>query len=201
MKFKVGEFVYINDKDDDHYKCIAIIREVVGDGDAYYVDIPGLCSHVYYPAKSLGKGFEGEQKQHSFKVGEYVRIIDGRESYYDLVGVIREIDYKEDVYYVDIRGVDYHLPYHPEALALYVPTNGKSKEVVSPHYDGSIQPIELMQAQMSKEEFIGFLKGNIIKYASRLGKKDAPQKEAKKIVQYAQWLLEVTEGKTINPHE
>ena len=34
MKFKVGEFVYINDKDDDHYKCIAIIREVVGDGDA-----------------------------------------------------------------------------------------------------------------------------------------------------------------------
>ena len=31
------------------------------------------------------------------------------------------------------------------------------------HYKGAVQPIELMRAQMSKEEFMGFLRGNIIK--------------------------------------
>ena len=40
------------------------------------------------------------------------------------------------------------------------------------HYQGDVEPIELMQAQMTREAFMGFLRGNIIKYASRFGKKD-----------------------------
>ena len=39
------------------------------------------------------------------------------------------------------------------------------------HYQGAVEPIELMQAQMTQEAFMGFLRGNIIKYASRFGKK------------------------------
>ena len=39
------------------------------------------------------------------------------------------------------------------------------------HYQGDVEPIELMQAQMTREAFMGFLRGNIIKYASRFGKK------------------------------
>ena len=39
-----------------------------------------------------------------------------------------------------------------------------SEQPFESHYDGTIQPLEFMQAQMTQEEFRGFLKGNIIKY-------------------------------------
>ena len=69
------------------------------------------------------------------------------------------------------------------------------------HYQGSIQPIEYMQANMSPEAFQGFLRGNIIKYACRLGKKDAAEKEAQKICRYAEWLLQAVKGETIDPRK
>lgn len=67
------------------------------------------------------------------------------------------------------------------------------------HYDGAIQPIELMQLILTPEEFKGFLKGNIIKYTMRCGKKDAPEKEFTKIRRYKQWLDLAEEGITIDP--
>ena len=40
------------------------------------------------------------------------------------------------------------------------------------HYtSGGIETIDYMQAKLTPEEFIGYLKGNIIKYTSRAGKK------------------------------
>lgn len=67
------------------------------------------------------------------------------------------------------------------------------------HYQGTIQPIEVMQEHMAPEEFIGFLKGNIIKYTCRMGKKDAPDKEATKIHRYAEWLEKAAKGEKIDP--
>lgn len=67
------------------------------------------------------------------------------------------------------------------------------------HYISDHQPIETMQSNMTHDEMIGFLKGNIIKYACRCGKKDEPLKEAEKIKQYAEWLCIVLSGDTINP--
>ena len=71
------------------------------------------------------------------------------------------------------------------------------------HYDPLHQPIETMQANMTPEAFRGYLRGNIIKYTCRMGRKDgeAELKEAKKIQDYAKWLVESLEGKTINPRE
>ena len=68
------------------------------------------------------------------------------------------------------------------------------------HYDTRIQPIETMQANMTPEEFQGYCKGNIIKYACRCGRKDEPLKEALKIVDYANWLVLSLKGEIINPH-
>ena len=65
------------------------------------------------------------------------------------------------------------------------------------HYLGDVQPIELMQAQFHPQAFIGFLQGNIIKYASRLGKKDMLHKETEKILQYATWLHQMARGEKI----
>ena len=72
-------------------------------------------------------------------------------------------------------------------------------EVKNKHYISDHQPIETMQSNMTHEEMIGFLKGNIIKYACRCGKKDEPLKEAEKIKQYAEWLCIVLSGGTIDP--
>lgn len=71
------------------------------------------------------------------------------------------------------------------------------------HYDTLHQPIETMQANMTPEEFQGYVKGNIIKYVCRMGRKAGEDKlkEAKKIRNYAKWLIESLEGKTINPRE
>jgi len=49
---------------------------------------------------------------------------------------------------------------------------------------GDTQSIELIEDFLSKEEYIGFLKGNILKYQLRLGKKDDVAKELKKIQDY-----------------
>ena len=63
------------------------------------------------------------------------------------------------------------------------------------------QPIEIMQALMTPEQFSGFLWGNVIKYALRCGSKDAPVKEMEKAQQYAKWYVQACEGKTIDPRE
>ena len=56
-----------------------------------------------------------------------------------------------------------------------------------------LEPIEVMQLIMSREEFIGFLKGNIIKYTMRAGHKqgEAAEKDIAKAKRYKQWLMEM----------
>ena len=51
------------------------------------------------------------------------------------------------------------------------------------------QPWEVMEALLTPEEFRGFLKGNMIKYAMRQGKKDSP--DAGKYWHYMKKLKEV----------
>jgi hypothetical protein len=46
------------------------------------------------------------------------------------------------------------------------------------HYkDMGVQPWTVMEALLTRKEFIGYLKGNLIKYAMRQGKKDSPDAE------------------------
>ena len=65
------------------------------------------------------------------------------------------------------------------------------------HYKTEVQPIEVMEANMTLEEFRGFLRGNIIKYACRLGRKDDEVQEVNKIIRYANWLKASYEGRSI----
>ena len=64
------------------------------------------------------------------------------------------------------------------------------------HYkDMGVQPWEVMEAVLTREEFIGFLKGNLIKYSMRAGKKagvDATE-DINKYNHYLQKLKEVEE--------
>ena len=62
------------------------------------------------------------------------------------------------------------------------------------HYkEMGMQPWDVMEAVLTHEEFVGFLKGNIIKYSMRQGKKDSD--DAGKAKHYKMKLKEVQEGK------
>ena len=63
-------------------------------------------------------------------------------------------------------------------------------QVGGTHYkDMAVQPWEVMESLLTREEFRGFLKGNIIKYAMRQGKKDSD--DAGKLKHYQQKLREM----------
>jgi hypothetical protein len=65
------------------------------------------------------------------------------------------------------------------------------------------QPIERMQRVLSHEEFIGFLKGNCIKYEMRAGHKlgEPRDKDISKYNRYLEWLSKAIRGEYINPKE
>jgi hypothetical protein len=70
-------------------------------------------------------------------------------------------------------------------------TTADDIQVSGNHYkDMPIQPWHIMEAVMTGEEFVGFLKGNIIKYSLRAGRKDG-RDDAGKAKHYMQKLKEV----------
>lgn len=67
------------------------------------------------------------------------------------------------------------------------------------HYRGAVEPLEVMSRLLTKDEFIGFLKGNIIKYSYRAGRKqgESGEKDRNKFLVYSEWLHKVTNGEPI----
>jgi hypothetical protein len=70
------------------------------------------------------------------------------------------------------------------------------KEVEHPdHYTlGGIETLDFIRAKLTPEEFRGYLRGQIMKYVSRLGMKDAPEIDAGKIRFYSQRLEELMDA-------
>lgn len=72
--------------------------------------------------------------------------------------------------------------------------SANERQVGGEHYKTMpIQPWDLMELVMSPEEFRGFLKGNIIKYTLRAGRKAGATDDADKAKHYYDKYLEVTE--------
>jgi len=70
--------------------------------------------------------------------------------------------------------------------------NADAKQVGGSHYkDMPMQPWAVMEAVLTEEEFAGFLKGNIIKYSMRAGKKVGASDDSEKAKHYAQKLKEM----------
>lgn len=61
------------------------------------------------------------------------------------------------------------------------------------HYKGAVEPLEVMSKLLTKDEFIGFLKGNMIKYSYRAGRKqgESGEKDRNKFLVYSEWLRRV----------
>jgi hypothetical protein len=69
------------------------------------------------------------------------------------------------------------------------------KQVGGTHYENmEVQPWNVLEAILTREEFIGFIKGNIVKYAMRQGKKPDSD-DAGKAKHYMEKLMEIEEWK------
>jgi len=70
----------------------------------------------------------------------------------------------------------------------------KHEQSEQPDYykSNGLSPMDAFEkGLLSKEEFIGFIKGNVIKYTVRAGKKDDAVKDIDKAIDYLEWLKKV----------
>ena len=73
----------------------------------------------------------------------------------------------------------------------YFPETADARQVDGTHYkDLPIQPWDTMQAVLTHDEFVGYLKGCILKYTMRQGRKEGTD-DAGKALHYMQKLREV----------
>lgn len=101
---------------------------------------------------------------------------------------------KKKVVTIVRRAVKESSPIVPSTAGLAALANADARQVSGNHYkDMPIQPWSVMESVLTKEEFIGFLKGNIIKYSMRAGRKEGSD-DAGKAQHYQQKLKEI-EGK------
>lgn len=71
------------------------------------------------------------------------------------------------------------------------------KQDFNKHYTSlEIEPIEIIKKDLSNEQYIGYLKGNIIKYTLR---NKEPLKDASKCRKYAEWVEEAMEKQSRIP--
>lgn len=152
-----------------------------------------------------------------WKVGDVAKIVEIEGYSEDFSGqecvVVRVYNYGVDleVIYEDCSKNVLYFEYNQIVPVSYNETTVKEKETItegsaasSNHYiNDALQPIEIMQMTFSKEEFIGFLKGNIVKYSFRAGKKqgESSEKDMNKVKQYKLWLDVVNSGGVVNPRE
>jgi len=71
-----------------------------------------------------------------------------------------------------------------------------SQDKKSNYYDtGNIETIEIIKAKLTHEQYIGYLLGNVIKYASRLNFKGHKSRDSEKLSNYSKWLeSEINDG-------
>lgn len=153
-----------------------------------------------------------------FKVGNKVRVTNPQSSYHTLWGIVDSYEFfnisGNTEYYVHLDGIQETLRFSEDELETalkqitidptveQLPDTGSA--ATSKHYNAQvIQPIEVMQSVLTHEEFLGFLKGNILKYSARAGTKngESSEKDLNKAKQYSLWKRLAEEGKTIDPRK
>jgi hypothetical protein len=73
----------------------------------------------------------------------------------------------------------------------------KEDRINPEHYKKGIETIDYIKAKLTKQEYMGFLKGNIIKYISRAKYKGAEWDDYRKALWYANALIEYGDEKEV----
>lgn len=78
----------------------------------------------------------------------------------------------------------------------------RSYQVGGTHYlQASLQPWDAMEQWMSSEEFVGYLKGNAIKYLYRAGRKGSEVVDIQKAQHYLTKLVSVLEAQDATQYD
>ena len=86
------------------------------------------------------------------------------------------------------------IPFKKDEMEYKKETEESFNDLIASHYkELAIEPLEVMRGMMTKVEYKGFLKGNIIKYSIRQGNKkgESAEKDAAKCREYIQLLSEL----------
>ena len=79
------------------------------------------------------------------------------------------------------------------------PASYPASEHHSPqHYKKGIETIDAIRSWLGDVAFVQYCRGQVIRYASRLGDKDESVKEARKLEVYARWMRETLESKELS---
>ena len=125
------------------------------------------------------------------------------DSGYAVVVDIRVISGSDAVMYcVQFRGSHKVITVDERCITpVYEEKDTQEETMHDKHYRNAVvEPILVMQAFFSREELIGFLKGNILKYrlrAGHKGTKEEMQADLDKIRVYEKWLDAVKNGERI----
>jgi len=72
-----------------------------------------------------------------------------------------------------------------------------SRDPNASYYDaGAIETLDIIRAKLTKKEYRGYLKGNAIKYLSRMAFKGDAERDAEKAKNYVTWLCELNDVET-----
>ncbi|MGN0946597.1 MAG: DUF3310 domain-containing protein [Megasphaera sp.] len=123
--------------------------------------------------------------------------------YAEIIGAYEAPNFENNTYttFYDVRfrGSDETIHGVHEARLSAVPAQESTMH--DKHYrDSVVEPILVMQELFSREELIGFLKGNILKYRLRAGHKggeEAMKEDFDKIRVYEKWLKTIKNGERI----
>lgn len=128
-----------------------------------------------------------------FKVGDMVKVINDEGVEYIKEGEVYEVAGLNDmvgdcIYLQDNLDKGYY------AARRFELVKEKSKLIDNQdHYKkAGVEPIDLMKQNFTKEEYSGFLQGNIIKYLLRFKRKNGVE-DLKKALTYLTWLIEQEE--------
>ena len=120
-----------------------------------------------------GKGWPSVDTEYSVRFDDGIYMKLGAEDYGFIRGVSKAQDFFDIVSDVNVDVID-------------KPIETGKPEDATQYTSLGIEPIEIMRKNFTKEQFIGFLKGNVVKYTFR--KKGQGDSDLNKLVTYSKWL-------------
>jgi hypothetical protein len=110
---------------------------------------------------------------------------------YDGAAAVRRRVVEVDIAEIERRKTEFERRELERRAYLAEVAGADSIQVSGNHYkDLAVQPWHVMESVLTREEFIGFLKGNVIKYGMRQGRKEGSD-DTGKALHYQQKLGEI----------
>ena len=196
--FEIGTLVILVGKRGDTY---AMYREVEGTMEQILSDCE-IAPYVKEEPKPTSKALYGEEEEEvdkyatceerGWKEGDLFTYIsdDGYFPEGDIIELVED-DGDNCPLFRSVESGDAYFVYTFEVKPYMAPVEDKDMVNSPSHYNsGDIECIDAIEAALTPEEFVGYLKGNQLKYIWRMGKKGDAAQDLDKSMWYGRKLME-----------